>query len=370
MEPEVLEPAAREVIDAPATWSRPPPEFVADLSGRRLAHSLFDTARSRHGTARVRFGPVLVYGSHHFHAVMDAGGRLALQESAPDRVRFRIAHHLANPPPPAARVPRLAPGDPVAVDLSPAEVTALPGPVFFASPTEPDNWGMWLLNVLPSVADWQARGRPGKLLCWVRFKWQRALLNFLGVPDESLVAQQEWRAYAVPGLTMHQYTAVDLVPTATDQAVFRRVAAMCGAPEPGGGKLFVSRKGFAARFGHRRLLDEDALIAALAARGFRTLEPETLPFREQVRAFRGARMVVGLGGAAMFSTVFCEPGTRLVSIESGPEFAENHASLFAAMGHRHGFILGRRDLDDPAPSHQRWSLDVAAAVRHIDAFTG
>lgn len=364
----VLEPVQSEDIEPPGTWSLTPPAFVADLSGRALDHSLRVRERTRHGTQRARFGPVLVYGSHHFQAVVDAEGRMALQETAPERVAFRLRRHLANPPPQIEQVPRLAPGDPPWIDLSGARPVTVEEEVFFASPIEPDNWGMWLLNLLPSVADWQARGARERLLCWVYYKWQRALLLALGVPEARLLAQEQWRPYAVPGLTMHRYTEVDLVPTPGDKAVFHEVAERFGPAAPGGEKLFLSRKSYTDRFGHRRLVNEDELIAAMAARGFRILEPEMLTFREQVRAFRAARLVVGLGGAALFSTVFCTPGTHVVTIESGISHAENHACLLAGMGHRYGVIFGRRDLEDPAPAHKRWSLDVKAALRHIDAF--
>jgi len=38
----------RTQLDAFTGWNRPPPDFVADLSGGQVEHSLFDSRRSRH----------------------------------------------------------------------------------------------------------------------------------------------------------------------------------------------------------------------------------------------------------------------------------------------------------------------------------
>ena len=359
----------RTQLDAFTGWNRPPPAFVADLSGGQVAHSLFDSRRSRHAKFRSTFGAVQIFGTHHFHAILDRDARLSVQETDAERVRFRLGLHLDNPPPAAIAIPRISvQGNGLAVDRTGVTPHAIPGTAFFASPVEPDNWGMWLLNVLPSIEEYRSLGPGTPFLCWVRFNWQRRLLSFLGVRDDDLIVQQEWQVYAPSALVMHQYSKVDLIPTASDQAVFRRVAAHCGATT-GNEKLFISRRGFSTRFPHRRLLNEDTLIAALESRGFKTIEPETLSFADQVRAFRSAKLIVGLGGAAMFGTIFCPPDTRIVSIESSAAFADNHASLFAAMNHPYGFIFGQQDTTDETPIHKRWTLDIESALQQIDAFS-
>jgi capsular polysaccharide biosynthesis protein len=361
----------RTLIDPGATWRRPLPEFVADLAPQGTPHTVLEDAREKHAKFRTRYGPTLLYGSHHFHALLDESGRLSVQETDPDRVDFRIRYHLEDAPDAAVRIPRITSGDGGFSYRFDADMplVALDGPVFFGSPIEPDNFGMWLLNGLASARDYLARGAGETYLCWTRLDWERRMLAFLGIPEARLVEQKPWAVYGCPELTLHQYSKVDLVPTDTDKEVFRDIAARCGdVPAGSPARIFLSRRRVSEKFGQRRLIEEDALVAALEARGFAIVEPETLAFDAQVRLFRGARVVVGLGGAALFSTVFCRPGTAVVSIESTGGFAENHASLFAGMGLRYAFIFGQQDATDPTPVHKRWNLDVRRAVQHIVTF--
>jgi capsular polysaccharide biosynthesis protein len=84
--------------------------------------------------------------------------------------------------------------------------------------------------------------------------------------------------------------------------------------------------------------------------------------------FAEAELIVGLGGAALFNVIFCPPTTRVVSIESSADFAHNHASLFAALGHRFGFIFGRQDPEDETPVQKRWTVDVDGVMRAVGAY--
>ena len=110
------------------------------------------------------------------------------------------------------------------------------------------------------------------------------------------------------------------------------------------------------------MTNEDALIVAMVGLGFEIHEPEKLSIPDQIRLFREAELVVGLGGAAFFNVVFCRPGTRVVSIESSTQFVDGHARLFASSGHRFAFVFGRQDETDPQPVHKRWTIDVEGVV--------
>ncbi len=70
---------------------------------------------------------------------------------------------------------------------------------------------------------------------------------------------------------------------------------------------------FLARAHGRRSYNQDELLAIAGQHGFRAVYPEKLTFREQVELFTGAAFVVGPSGAAFANTLFCQPGTRLLS---------------------------------------------------------
>jgi capsular polysaccharide biosynthesis protein len=98
------------------------------------------------------------------------------------------------------------------------------------------------------------------------------------------------------------------------------------------------------------------------------VEPDLFPFPVQVSIFRKAKVVVGLGGAGMFNTIFCNPGTKIVSIESGMGFLDSHTNIFASAGLCYGVIVGEEDDSDPRPTQKRWSVQVDRVVSAIAKF--
>lgn len=93
-------------------------------------------------------------------------------------------------------------------------------------------------------------------------------------------------------------------------------------------KLFIPRHAAT-----RPLHNQDAVAAALAARGFAIADPARLTLREQIALFKGANVVVGPLGAALTNTAFCRPGSRVVALtaQSFPDtffwFLAQHAGL-------------------------------------------
>jgi hypothetical protein len=64
----------------------------------------------------------------------------------------------------------------------------------------------------------------------------------------------------------------------------------------------------------RRLLNEADVLDVMALHGFRVVSPETMSLREQVEAFSGATVVVGVSGAALTNTIFCHPRTKVLTL--------------------------------------------------------
>ncbi len=70
----------------------------------------------------------------------------------------------------------------------------------------------------------------------------------------------------------------------------------------------------------------------------------------------------------MYNVLFCQPGTKVVTIESSAYFMPGHSRLFAAMGMQYGIIFGEQDPSDPAPIHKRWRVDERKVADVIAAF--
>jgi capsular polysaccharide biosynthesis protein len=80
------------------------------------------------------------------------------------------------------------------------------------------------------------------------------------------------------------------------------------AASPWGERLYVSRE----KARRRRVTNEAALWSALESRGFQRLHLEELSWRDQIVAFRHARVVVAPHGAGLANLAFSPPGARVV----------------------------------------------------------
>lgn len=105
--------------------------------------------------------------------------------------------------------------------------------------------------------------------------------------------------------------SVDGAPT--PRAVERLVAfvePLRDQVSPFGERIYVSRE--SAR--RRRVANEAELWPQLSARGFVNLKLEELTWREQINAFRHARIIVAPHGAGLANLVFCQPGAIVVEL--------------------------------------------------------
>ncbi|WP_151720968.1 glycosyltransferase family 61 protein [Gemmobacter serpentinus] len=251
----------------------------------------------------------------------------------------------------------------------------VPGHTFLATPDEPLNYGMWLLLALPAAQEFlDHRDRYDRFMCYCDRPWQKAMLAAIGIDPADILSHDVKRAYALERVSMIRCSFRDLYVTESEKQVFARLATrLAGETLPGdetasgqaGRRIFLSRLAHTRSGSYRGLMNEEELIAGLRGLDFEIIDPETLPFAEQIRLMRAADVVVGLGGAGMFNAVFCRPGTKLVDIESGMVFADAHCNLFASMGLDYAVIFGEEDASDPRPSQKRWRLDIPRALEAI-----
>lgn len=246
-------------------------------------------------------------------------------------------------------------------------------PVFWGTPDEGANWGMWLLLALASVELFRRhRDRYAKFYCWCPLPWQKDFLAAAGIAPEELLAHEAQSPWLLRQVGLLEQSQRDLAVTpflrqALDGFLARQGLLDLPAPHR---RLFVSRLSISRRGAYRALLGEERLHEAMLARGFEIVEPETLSLPDQARLFREAACVVGLGGAGMFNTVFCRPGTKVITLEGTGEFAPWHLNMFASAGLEAGLILGEEDPTDPSPHQKRWTLELDQALAALDRMLG
>jgi capsular polysaccharide biosynthesis protein len=94
-------------------------------------------------------------------------------------------------------------------------------------------------------------------------------------------------------------------------------------PRPPSGRLFISRRD--AKASRQWVANQEAVEAVFASRGFDVVSMKGCPLVEQVRHFRGARIVAGISGAGLSDLVFSAPGTHVIVLHS-----ESHMQWYAA----------------------------------------
>ena len=373
-EPGVAEPDIdSEVILPAAAWARPAPRLAADLSGRGadLAAGLARVEQTHAVTldflrhSRLVWSDCFIVGDGLFQSYFMEANRYYAWALA-----VRDAGSLAQ------RTAGIsAEGEQFFIDDERLDqAVSIERPVMFATPQEPHNWGLFLLNAAPAIAYFVAnRARFDRLFVYLHHPNMRALTRLLGVGDEDISPHDVFRSYRFEEVHLLRQSKMDFYVDAASRELFSGLAERAMAKHAGrrAPRIFISRIGRSQEPGAPRgLIDEAALAVALAALGFIAFEPEALPVIGQIQLFAQAEMIVGLSGAGMFNAVFCRPGTRIVCIESMPVFLARHATLFASLGLDYSMILGREDEADPRMLHRRWRIELDPALAHIRDFLG
>jgi hypothetical protein len=105
-------------------------------------------------------------------------------------------------------------------------------------------------------------------------------------------------------------------------------AAIAGGEAGDAEHIYISRRNAA-----RALPGEAQLEALLVDRGFTILHLEEMDWTDQIRAFRGARIIVGPHGAGLANLVFTPPGARLVELTNGNQYNRCFEWICHVAGH-------------------------------------
>jgi Glycosyltransferase 61 len=356
------------VIEAPKVVEQlRPPEFVCNLSGKTIPD--WDMGDHIHGSYLVSRPDVLLFGANH---LVSQSGLWSCETRTFKRRFMELAAH-----PGFSHVyPGVKPGiefegDEIVLDcntLSQDDVDSITEPVFLATPLEPDNWARWIATTLPKCAQFKVFGNGRKFFCRAAYPWQRDLLHLLGIEEAQVLEHDPGKTYFCRDALTVEYSVANLTVSDAEKQLYADLADACrrDSADIFGERIFLSRLSISAKPPYHRVLQNECdLIAALRKLGFKMVQPEQLPLKEQIGMFARAKCVVALGGAALFSARFCPPGTTVVDIESSDHFIRDHSRMLSSLGHRFGFIVGQQDPTDPARIHKRWTIDVQRACTAI-----
>ena len=244
-----------------------------------------------------------------------------------------------------------------------------PGSTVVLCSHEPSNYGSLLFRVLPKLNALVQLGLADvPVIAWAWPAPYQKLLELCGVSSSRLIQHDLATITHLDRAIMPSLRNPNAFLDRDSHAMMQGLADQF-EPEQLGRRIYVSRLKHGKVSGSTRImLNEELLVERLAALNFEVIEPERLSTEEQIATFASADMVVGPSGSAMFNTMFCRPGTKIVDIESEPHWIYAHAGLFASCQLRYGLFVGRADPSDERPVHRRWSVDIEPLMDCLASF--
>ena len=234
---------------------------------------------------------------------------------------------------------------------------------------EPSNYGSFLFRVLPKVHALKRYGLANlPVVCWDIKPATSHLLEIAGIDPGKIIFQNTQTISVFDRVIIPSLRNRNALLDYESRDIYRQIRHEYGSPE-GGKRLYISRFSHSRRGASGRVMaNEEELIARLSAIGFEIVEPEKLLVQQQIALFSSAEIVVGPSGAGMFNIVFCQPGTKVIDIESEPHWIYAHAGLFASCELRYGIFVGQVDETDERTTHRRWNVNVNVLIDRVQSF--
>lgn len=141
-------------------------------------------------------------------------------------------------------------------------------------------------------------------------RYERAYVELLGIDPARIITPGPGFALRADRLLVPSLPNVEtLVEPGTTTWLRERFPPgdLSGLPE----RIYVTRGDVPNT---RRVVGEDRLVAALAERGFVTIDPGALSVQQQIDHFAAARVIVSPHGAALTNLSFARPGVRLLEL--------------------------------------------------------
>ena len=233
---------------------------------------------------------------------------------------------------------------------------------------EPLSYGSFLFRVVPKV--WAIRRLGLTHLPCIAFAHQQAYRDLLllgGLPDSSIVLHDMEVITHIDRAVVPCLRNVHGYLDSESCELFAEMRATYG-DRPRGARIYVSRLSLnQAGWSSRVMTNEAQLIERLAGMGFAIVTPEHLSVREQIAIFASAELVVGPSGSNMYNTMFCHPGTKVIDIQSEPQWIYSYTGMYDSLGLDYGIFVGKGDPTDTRTVHRRWSVNIEALVARVQS---
>lgn len=200
-------------------------------------------------------------------------------------------------------------------------------------PTTP-NYYHWLIEDVPAVIR-AIRSEPDAQLIAFRpgvtdrHKMVAAMLGKTVTPTELVVALDN---HILPGRASDSWFVHP-----RDVQLLEELGRQITLDDPGSGaeRVYISRRNTA-----RPLPNEEHIETLLSEHGFAILHLEDMPWREQIKVFQHARLIVAPHGAGLANLAFASSGATVVEVTFGLHYNRCYEWLCHVKNHRYIKIDG------------------------------
>lgn len=245
----------------------------------------------------------------------------------------------------------------------------LPGAWYHLDSEWPDEFGHFTTEVIGRLWGWEAARRhdPGiKVLTTFRHDrepkeltpYAREVFAAMGIDAGDVVAFERpcrpERLYSATSM----FSSYDYIHPDISQIWDRLADALTKDVDAGAAE---SRRIFCTRPRELKRLcrNSDEVEALFGEYGFDIVSPETMTFAEQVRMFRGADVIAGFAGSALFQLAFCDEPKTVFTIGPDSYTARNEHMIAAIRGHHIISTWCRAELPHPPGSWTKLAFSSA-----------
>ena len=232
-----------------------------------------------------------------------------------------------------------------------------PGTALLLGAANSDNYYHWLVDSVPRWKLLEAAGWKNYDFVLLHSKpspFQDEVLDRMGIPMEKRLRCSK--------NFVHQFDrlVVPAMPAPPEQiAPWSRDYLRSLFPDAVSGPARVYLRRGAGR---RRLVNEPELEAALAEKGFISVDPGTLTVAEQAKVLSAAKHVVAPHGSALTNLIFAPPGASVLELFHPRHKNNCYVNIAAACGHRYAALDGQ--MTNRADDRQlEYTVDVPALVQ-------
>lgn len=260
----------------------------------------------------------------------------------------------------------------ISISYDDKNIVDIEKPCIVLSSTEPSNYGSFLFRVLTKLASLNRDSIANMpVLSPIINRNTRELLEIFGVNSSNIIRHDTKLLYRMKRAVVPSIRCEEGFLDHEAVALFSRIRREYETRVTNR-RLYISRDKLNKELEvpYREMINEEQVIDFMSRRGFEILDPRDLSSADVIRKFAEASIVVGPSGGGLFNCAFCQPGTKVIDIESEANWLWTHSGFFASLQLDYGIVVGRIDPSDRRTVHKRWTLDLRALEDGLRSFHG